>query len=80
MIGHMAGAATWLAYRFNNYQACNALFLVTAFVVVFSFKHGQSENGGSALDWQRTGLPGWTRWILLALLFALPVWWFLVPH
>lgn len=80
MIGHLAGAATWLAYHFHNYQACNALILVTAFVLVFSFKQGQRENGGSALNWQGTGLPGWVRWVLVALLFVPPVWWFLVPH
>ncbi|MCA9032404.1 MAG: hypothetical protein KDA66_16415 [Planctomycetaceae bacterium] len=80
VIGHMGGTATWLAYRFNNYQACNALFLVTAFVVVLSFKRGQSNDGSSAFDWKRTGLPAWTRWAVVAALIALPIWWFLIPH
>ena len=32
--GHMAGAATWLLWRFQfGYQACNALFLATAVVL-----------------------------------------------
>jgi hypothetical protein len=80
VIGHMAGAATWFAYRFDNYQACNALFLITSAVVVFAFKRGQSDDGGSAVDWQRTGLPSWTRWLLVAGLIAFPVWWFLIPR
>ncbi|MGL4514314.1 MAG: hypothetical protein ACRCT8_14595 [Lacipirellulaceae bacterium] len=80
VIGHMGGAATWLAYRFQNYQACNALFLVTAFLAVLSFKRGQNEDGYSAFDWRRTGLPSWSRWVVVTVLAAIPVWWFLVPH
>lgn len=80
MIGHMGGAASWLAYHFHNYQACNGLFLVTAFIVAVSFKRGQSDDGASVIDWKRTGLPAWMRWALVAILSALPVWWFLVPH
>jgi hypothetical protein len=80
VIGHMWGAATWLMYRFQNYQACNALFLVTAFLVVLSFKRGQNEDGSSVFDWRRTGLPNWSRWVVVAGLAAIPVWWFLVPH
>jgi hypothetical protein len=80
VIGHMGGAATWLAYRFHNYQACNALFLVTALVVVLSFKRGQSTDGSSAFNWKRTGLPAWARWVTVAVLMALPIWWFLVPR
>jgi hypothetical protein len=80
LIGHMGGAATWLAYRFNNYQACNALFLATAFVVVVSFKRGQNHDGSSAFKWQRTGLPSFVRWVAVGILIALPIWWFLVPH
>jgi len=50
VLGHMAGAATWLAFRFNNYQACGAMFLLTAFTIACSFKRGQSVNGSSAFD------------------------------
>ena len=80
VIGHMGGAATWFAYRFHNYQACNALFLVTAFIVVLSFKRGQNDDGASAFDWRRTGLPSWARWGIVAVLMAIPIWWFLIPH
>jgi len=80
VIGHVAGAGGWLLYHFENYQACIALVLVSAFVIVLSFKRGQCESGQSAFDWQRTGLPGWSRWALVALLIALPVWWLLIPH
>ena len=80
VIGHMAGAATWFAYRFNNYQACNALFLITSLVVVLAFKRGQTNDGRSAVDWQRTGLPGWSRWLIVLALIGLPVWWFLIPR
>ena len=80
VIGHMGGAATWFAYRFHNYQACNGLFLVTAFIVVLSFKQGQNDDGTSAFDWRRTGLPSWVRWVIVAALMAIPIWWFLIPH
>jgi len=80
VIGHMAGAASWLAFRFNNYQACNALFLVTSFVVVLAFKRGQTDDGTAAFKWHRTGLPDWVRWVVIAALIGLPVWWFLIPR
>ena len=80
VIGHMGGSATWFAYRFHNYQACNGLFLVTAFIVVLSFKQGQNDDGTSAFDWRRTGLPSWVRWVIVAALMAIPIWWFLIPH
>src|SRR5262245_6930149 len=41
VIGHMAGAATWLMYRFHLYQWCNALVLVTSALIVVAFKRGQ---------------------------------------
>jgi hypothetical protein len=80
VLGHMVGAESWLAYRFHQYQACNALSLVTAALVVVSFKRGQNGDGRAALDWERTGLPGWVRWLAIAGLVVLPTWWFLVPR
>ena len=80
VIGHMAGAATWLAYRFNSYQSCNVLFLATSGVIVFAFKRGQNNDGRAAFKWERTGLPSWTRWLLIAALISLPVWWFIIPR
>jgi hypothetical protein len=80
VLGHMTGAASWLAYRFQLYQACCALFLTTSALIVFAFKRGQNADGRAAFDWQRTGLPEWLRWIVIAVLIALPIWWFLIPR
>ena len=80
VIGHMAGAATWLMYRFNLYQACNVLFLMTSALIVLTFKRGQNTDGRAAFNWEQTGLPSWTRWIVIALLAGLPLWWFIIPR
>jgi hypothetical protein len=80
VIGHMLGAFSWLAYRFQSYQTCNALSLVTAALIVTSFNMGRSGNGQGLLNWTRTGLPSWTRWAFSVLLAVIPVWWFLVPR
>ena len=80
VIGHMAGAASWLRFRFNLYQACNVLFLMVAVLIVFAFKCGQNADGRAAFNWERTGFPGWIRWVLIAGLFAIPFWWFIIPR
>jgi hypothetical protein len=80
VIGHMIGATTWLAFGFKSYQACGVLFLLTSALVVCCFKRGQNSDGRAAFDWERTGLPGWMRWVLIAALAVLPTWWFLVPR
>lgn len=80
VIGHMTGAASWLAYRFGSYQACNALFLVTSIMIVVAFNNARSEGTRPLIDWPRTGLPDWTRWLVVAILIILPVWWFLIPR
>jgi hypothetical protein len=80
VIGHMVGATTWLAFSLRSYQACGVLFLLTSALIVFAFKRGQNSDGRAAFDWSRTGLPGWARWVVILLLAALPVWWFLVPR
>jgi hypothetical protein len=80
VMGHMTGAASWLAYRFGSYQACNGLFLLTAVAIVTAFNWGRSDNGQAVLDWSRTGLPAWTRWVVVAMLLVVPSWWFLIPH
>lgn len=80
VIGHMTGAASWLAYRFGSYQSCNSLFLLTSIVIVVSFNRGRSDTGQTLIDWPRTRVPTWTRWVLAALLVVLPIWWFLIPH
>jgi hypothetical protein len=80
MLGHMGGAESWLAYHFHQYQACNLVSLLTAALVVVSFKRGQNSKGRAAFDWSRTELPGWVRWVVIGGLTMLPVWWFLVPR
>jgi hypothetical protein len=80
VLGHMAGSTTWLAYRFNSYQACNALFLFTSIAIVASFNLGRSDTGQTMINWARLGVPLWTRLILAAILVAVPIWWFLIPH
>src|SRR5215470_9031853 len=64
VIGHMWGATTWLAHALKSYQACMGLFILVAAMIVVSFKRGQSADGRAAFDWQRTGLPGWVRWVV----------------
>lgn len=80
LFGHTFGALSWLMFRFHSYQASNLLFLVSSALVVFAFKKGQSNDGQSAIQWERTGLPEWTRWITIAALAAVPIWWFLIPR
>ncbi len=80
VLGHMAGAASWLAYRFGSYQSCNVLFLATAVVIVTAFNMGRSDSGQTLIDWSRAPVPTWTRWLLVAILILLPTWWFLIPH
>lgn len=80
LIGHTWGATSWLMFRFHSYQACNLLFLVSATLVVFAFKKGQSNDGRSVIQWERTGLPEWSRWLTIAALATVPIWWFLIPR
>lgn len=80
MLGHLNGAFTWLTYRFESYQASNALFLLTAFLIVIAFRKGRSDTGRAALDWSQSSLPAWSRWVLVVVLLLLPIWWFLIPH
>jgi hypothetical protein len=41
---------------------------------------GRSDTGQTLIDWSRAPVPTWTRWLLIAILFILPIWWFLIPH
>lgn len=80
LFGHTFGALSWLMFRFHSYQACNLLFLVSATLVVYAFKKGQSNEGRSAIQWERTGLPEWSRWLVIATFATVPIWWFLIPR
>jgi hypothetical protein len=79
VIGHMAGAASWLAFHWHSYESCNLLFLITSALIVLAFKRGQNADGRSAVNWEQTGLPGWVRWAAIAALIVLPASWFLIP-
>ena len=80
VIGHSASAATWLAHRFNSYQSCNILFLVTSGLIVFAFKRGQNIDGQTAFNWELMRFSRVIRWTVVAALFALPSWWFVIPR
>lgn len=79
VIGHMIGAGSWPPFR-GSYQFCCGLILLTSFVIVRCTDLGHSEDGEPIFNWQRTGFPVWTKWMLVICLFAVPVWWFLIPH
>lgn len=80
VIGHMWGSTTWIAYRLRSYQGCNVLFLAVAVLIVAAFKKGQNSDGSSAFNWAATGLPEWARWLAIAMLAVIPIWWFLIPR
>jgi hypothetical protein len=79
VMGHMIGAGSWPPFR-GSYQFGCALILLTSIVIVQCTDMGHSIDGKPSINWQRTGLPFWTKWILVLFLFAMPVWWFLIPH
>lgn len=79
IIGHMIGAGSWPPFR-GSFQLCHVLFLFTSTLIVTSLNMGRSDSGQSPINWSQTGLPSWTRWMLAACLFCIPVWWFLIPH
>ena len=79
-MGHTVGAATWILWRFDHgYNALIALVFLTSALVVFTLRKGQRESGQAAIDWSRTGLPPWSRWIAIAFLLALAVALFVRP-
>jgi hypothetical protein len=77
--GHMAGAATWLLWRFQfGYQACNALFLASAVVLGLGIRWGWRavpEN-----EYRFRGWPLGTRLLLAAGLIIIGVYLFLWPR
>lgn len=80
LLGHMFGTSTWLLYNIRSYQLTMALILLTAVILVFAFKRGQSNDGSAAFDWNKTGLPSWSRWAVIVALIIAPIWWFFIPH
>ena len=76
----LAFDAIW-AHKLRSFLTLLGMIIgVTAFIVVLSFKQGQNDDGTSAFDWRRTGLPSWGRWVIVAALMAIPIWWVLIPH
>lgn len=77
VFGHTAGAATWLLWRPNGYQLCNALFLLSAAVSGVGIRWGwravpQKECGPARLPAR--------RWLLIAVLFGIGVYLYLWPR
>jgi hypothetical protein len=78
-LGHTAGSATWVLFRFQyGYQACNGLFLLAAVAVGIGVRWGWQ-----AAPRQEYRLPFLTaawRWALAAVLFGCGVYLFLWPR
>lgn len=77
-LGHTAGAATWVLWRFQfGYQVCNGLFLLAATAIGLGVR-----RGWHAEPRQGYSLPlsmGW-RWTIAAALFLVGVYLFLWPR
>jgi hypothetical protein len=77
--GHTVGAATWLLYRYQyGYQACNALFLLSAVILGLGIRFGWRATPASAVDF--TGRHPAMRWSLVAVLFGIGLYLFVWPR
>jgi hypothetical protein len=79
-VGHTWGASTWLLDRFHyGYQACNGLFILTAFALALGIRWGwgaaPSQEGLAV-----AGLPPVLRWSVIAALLGLVIYLFLLPR
>jgi hypothetical protein len=78
-LGHTAGAATWLLWRFQyGYQACNALFLASAVVLALGIRYGWRASPEHNYQFR-----GWSlglRWLAATGLFCVCVYLFLWPR
>jgi hypothetical protein len=80
-LGHITAINSWIGMLPpHGYAISNLLSAVGSLILVVFFKRGQSESGESAIDWKRTGLPGWTRWMTIACLAVVPIYLFLIPR
>ena len=78
-LGHSAGAATWLLWRFQyGYQACNGLFLLTAVALGLGIRWGW--QAGPPPEHPLPFLSGSLRWVIAAALFAIGVYLFMWPR
>lgn len=76
-LGHAFGIATWLMFRFDAYQAVNGLMLFTAVLL------GVSIHIAHNRDKESFAFRGWSapvRFTLVAVMVAIGVYLFLVPH
>jgi hypothetical protein len=78
-LGHTAGAATWVLFRFQyGYQACNGLFLLAAAALGIGVRWGW--QAAPRQEYRLPFLTGAWRWALAAVLFGVGVYLFLWPR
>ncbi len=78
-LGHAAGAATWLLWRFHfGYQLCNALFLAVAVALGIGIRYGW--QAAPPARYELAGWPFGRRLAIAAVLFAVAVYLFLWPR
>jgi hypothetical protein len=79
-IGHTWGATTWLLYRFHyGYQACEALFVLTALVLALGIERVWGAEG-KAMESDGSRLRPTLRWGLVAVLSGIAGYLFLWPR
>ena len=78
-IGHMAGATSWLRFRFQaSYQTCNLLFAVCSILLGLGIYYGW--RGRPAEPYRLGGLSLAVRWVIALSLVAIAVYLFLWPR
>ncbi len=79
VVGHAAGAATWLCYNFKfGYQMCNGLFFLVAVAIGIGVRWGWQAGPDKPLRLDR--VPQVWRWALILLLVSIGVYLFLWPR
>lgn len=69
-LGHTIGAATWILWRYEfGYQACNALFLLSAILVGLGIRWGW--QAGPPDEYRLPASLAKWRWVLSGILFAI---------
>jgi hypothetical protein len=77
-LGHAFGITTWLMYEFHAYQEVNALMLGTAVLIGVCFHRARGPALGEPYSFR--GWPAWRRYAAAAVLVAIGVYLFLIPH